>query len=113
MRARTTTHRILPAFKLIGPYSARPWLPCRVPQAAEAAVGFLKSRMFDGVVAMDLEWKPDTTRGESNPIALLQLSAAGVASNGSGRQVLAQRVTFLVASYRLRVAQAGRRTSSD
>lgn len=27
---------------------------------------------------MDMEWKPDTVRGESNPIALLQLSSAGL-----------------------------------
>ncbi|GLC34969.1 hypothetical protein PLESTF_000224300 [Pleodorina starrii] len=53
-------------------------LLAETPEAANAAVEVLRSRMWDGVVAMDMEWKPDTSRGQSNPVALLQLSSCGL-----------------------------------
>ncbi|GIL73707.1 hypothetical protein Vretimale_5407 [Volvox reticuliferus] len=48
------------------------------PEAANAAIEVLRSRMWDGIVAMDMEWKPDTAHGESHPVAVLQLSSAGL-----------------------------------
>ncbi|EFJ46938.1 hypothetical protein VOLCADRAFT_92754 [Volvox carteri f. nagariensis] len=53
-------------------------LLAEAPEAANAAVEVLRARMWDGVAAMDMEWKPDTARGESHPVALLQLSSAGL-----------------------------------
>ncbi|PNH03175.1 hypothetical protein TSOC_010776 [Tetrabaena socialis] len=53
-------------------------LLAETPQAGDVAVETLRARMWDGIVALDAEWKPDTARGESNPIALLQLSSAGL-----------------------------------
>ncbi|GLI61249.1 hypothetical protein VaNZ11_003554 [Volvox africanus] len=48
------------------------------PEAANAAIEVLRSRMWDGIVAMDMEWRPDTVPGESHPVAVLQLSSAGL-----------------------------------
>ncbi|KAG2493643.1 hypothetical protein HYH03_008160 [Edaphochlamys debaryana] len=47
--------------------------------AADVAVAVLRSRMYDGVVAMDTEVQPDSGRGDDgSPIVLLQLAAAGL-----------------------------------
>ncbi|KAG2484093.1 hypothetical protein HYH03_017112, partial [Edaphochlamys debaryana] len=45
-------------------------------QHAEDAVRRLRDSMQDPIIAIDCEWRPEFTRGQSNPVAMLQLSSA-------------------------------------
>ncbi|GFR50870.1 hypothetical protein Agub_g13158 [Astrephomene gubernaculifera] len=62
-------------------------LLAETPQAANLAIEALRSRMWDGIVAMGIEWAPESSGrggggsgggGEPSPAALLQLSTAGL-----------------------------------
>ncbi|KAG2491215.1 hypothetical protein HYH03_010425 [Edaphochlamys debaryana] len=48
------------------------------PQHAAEAVQALRASMQDRLIAIDLEWRPETAPGRSSPVALLQLSTATI-----------------------------------
>jgi hypothetical protein len=49
------------------------------PAQLPAALADLRASMTDNILAIDQEWRPDTVRGQSSPVALLQLGSATTA----------------------------------